>query len=167
MSRFNSYMKFLYKSGNQHGLHSPFVYGLLTKGLYQKVPKYKGKKKTKVFVERIISYLNVQTLALLSAEGPASIKVKELDRLLVPGMLYDAIWIQKPLDIELIDPKALLNSMHNNSVVIIDRRRGSKSNSLWYKIKNDSGFTATIDFYYFALAFKRSEQLKQHFTLRM
>ena len=30
-----SYLKFLLKSQNQHGLHSPFVYYFVTKGLYK------------------------------------------------------------------------------------------------------------------------------------
>lgn len=33
-----SYLKFLKKSSNQHGVHSPFVYDLLTKCLYTKSP---------------------------------------------------------------------------------------------------------------------------------
>ncbi|MHC5309380.1 hypothetical protein ACYSNM_04790 [Myroides sp. LJL116] len=167
MNRWNSYIKFLYKSGNQHGLHSPFVYGLLTKGLYHKEPKYKGKKKKKVFVNRILSYLKVQTLCVLTTEH---INVKGVDQIqsqLTPLKRYDAILIQRPSSIESITVKALLQAMHNDSVVILDKTKGSKSNDLWYRIKKDPGFTATIDFYYFGLAFKRTEQLKQHFILRM
>jgi predicted O-methyltransferase YrrM len=35
-SRILSYINFLFKSKNQHGVHSPFVFDLLTKCLYQK-----------------------------------------------------------------------------------------------------------------------------------
>ncbi len=35
--RILSYLKFLYRSGNAHGLHSPFVYSLYTTGLNQKI----------------------------------------------------------------------------------------------------------------------------------
>lgn len=167
MSRWNSYIKFLYKSGNQHGLHSPFVYTLLTKGLYLKEPKYKGKKKKKVFVHRILSYFKVQTLCVLTTEH---LHIKGIDQIqsgLTPLKTFDAILIQRPSFIESITVKGLLEAMHNDSVVILDKTKGSKSNDLWYRIKKDDGFTATIDFYYFGLAFKRTEQLKQHFTLRM
>lgn len=37
--RVNSYIQFLIKSKNQHGVHSPFVFDLLTKCLYQKEDK--------------------------------------------------------------------------------------------------------------------------------
>ncbi|TVZ25601.1 methyltransferase family protein [Gillisia sp. Hel_I_86] len=36
MHQILAYIKFLYKSTNQHGVHSPFVYDLLTKCLYSK-----------------------------------------------------------------------------------------------------------------------------------
>ena len=31
-----SYLRFLVRSTNQHGVHSPFVYDFVTKGLYRK-----------------------------------------------------------------------------------------------------------------------------------
>ena len=39
MTEFISYLQFLYHSKNQHGVHSPYVYDLLTKCLYRKAPK--------------------------------------------------------------------------------------------------------------------------------
>ncbi len=37
-SIYSSYIKFLIKSTNQHGIHSPFVYNFVTKCLYKKIP---------------------------------------------------------------------------------------------------------------------------------
>lgn len=36
LSLFFSYLKFLWQSTNQHGVHSPFVFDFVTKGLYKK-----------------------------------------------------------------------------------------------------------------------------------
>ena len=39
MNLFLKYLKFLTKSSNQHGVHSPFIYNLITKGFYTKTNK--------------------------------------------------------------------------------------------------------------------------------
>ncbi len=44
MTKVSSYLKFILKSTNQHGVHSPFVYNLTTKCFYNK--KNTSKKKT-------------------------------------------------------------------------------------------------------------------------
>ena len=44
MSKAFSYIKFIYCSNNQHGIHSPFVYDLTTKCFYKKTKLSKSKK---------------------------------------------------------------------------------------------------------------------------
>ncbi len=46
------YIKFLFKSTNQHGVHSPFVYNLVTKCFYDKA-KYAEYHKIKDFIKRL------------------------------------------------------------------------------------------------------------------
>lgn len=43
-----SFIIFLYKSTNQHGVHSPFVYNLVTKCFYKKTDSLKGKLIAKI-----------------------------------------------------------------------------------------------------------------------
>lgn len=44
MHQLKAYLKFLLRSTNQHGVHSPFVYGLLTKCFYKKEKKGSHRK---------------------------------------------------------------------------------------------------------------------------
>ncbi|MHC5201206.1 hypothetical protein [Myroides sp. LJL119] len=175
MGRFNSYLKFLYKSSNQHGVHSPFVYSLLTKGLYKKSPQYRKRKKSKAFVERVFRYFKVKNVAVIN-HNKEKVVLPNITDLCFKSFKadqgqYDAIWIQKTKqnsgkkDICL---DSLILAMSNDSFIILDKAKGgSNIQSLWYAIQKDDRFTVTIDFYYYGLAFIRQEQLKQHFILRM
>lgn len=172
MGKLNSYLKFLYKSSNQHGVHSPFVYGLLTKGLYVKSPRYKRQRKQKVFLQRVFDYFQVKNVAIVSQKS-TPIHLVNLQGVAFNDFkafqgLYDAIWLTKPCKGQEICIEALIQSMGNDSFIVLDKSKGgSKIQELWYKILKDQRFTVTIDFYYYGLAFIRQEQLKQHFILRM
>lgn len=52
MYQFIAYIKFLFRSTNQHGVHSPFVYNLLTKCLYSK-KNNPNKKKLQDYYQHI------------------------------------------------------------------------------------------------------------------
>jgi len=54
MHQFVQYIKFLFRSKNQHGVHSPFVYNLITKCFYSKV-KYKDYIILKEFRKRLLN----------------------------------------------------------------------------------------------------------------
>ena len=67
-----NYFKFLLKSQNQHGLHSPFVYDFVTKGLYNKKIKNidlkeyselkKISQKQKKILSKILIYFKINTV---------------------------------------------------------------------------------------------------------
>jgi hypothetical protein len=67
-----SYIKFLLKSTNQHGVHSPFVFDFLIKGLYTKEIKNnsisgyselkKLSKKEQKVLSKIIAYFKIDQL---------------------------------------------------------------------------------------------------------
>ncbi len=52
MTVLKSYLKFLYKSKNEHGVHSPFVFSLLTKCFYdkKKYPEYQSLREYRKFL---------------------------------------------------------------------------------------------------------------------
>ena len=49
-----SYIKFIYNSNNQHGIHSPFVYDLTTKCFYKKT-KLSKSRKLKLYKNQLLS----------------------------------------------------------------------------------------------------------------
>jgi len=83
-----AYVKFLAKSTNQHGVHSPYVFDLVTKGLYNKSKKikeyskkqYKKNKPTKVSLENLelltrISKYTKPTHIMLAESAPSAVKI--------------------------------------------------------------------------------------------
>jgi len=59
-----SYLKYLWKGQDQHGLHSPFVYGILCECL-QSLPK---KTKTETYKQALQQYLNSKDFRQTSLE---------------------------------------------------------------------------------------------------
>ncbi|WP_299549974.1 class I SAM-dependent methyltransferase [Seonamhaeicola sp.] len=70
------YIKFLFKSTNQHGVHSPFVYDLVTKCFYdrQKYSEYDNLKEYRTQLLKNKNLINVNDL------GPGSKKTKDNER---------------------------------------------------------------------------------------
>ena len=64
--------------------------------------------------------------------------------------------------------KACLVSATNNSVFIFDDINWSKEmQEAWEEIKNNPKVTITIDTYFWGIVFFRTQQAKQHFTIRI
>ncbi|MGL4582933.1 MAG: hypothetical protein ACRCVU_08130 [Flavobacterium sp.] len=158
-----SYIKFWWKSGNEHSVHSPFIFNLLTKGLYPKDSRWSGQAKKDAFISRLETYYAPKSIGGIGENKSLLSNVVDLKTI---TDTVDMILVSK-YDQE-INVALLSCKMHNESVLIIDRRSGNEETELlWADIVKDEKFTATIDFYYFGVAYVRSEQLKQHFVLRM
>ncbi|WP_298781524.1 hypothetical protein [uncultured Polaribacter sp.] len=155
-----SYLKFLVKSTNQHGVHSPFVYDFVTKGLYQKVVKNNilnnytelkclSKKEQKV-VLKIVNYFNIDEiyfdLKTLSKSLSSDCKILFINNLILKPFLKD----------------------QNNYFIVINKiHRDKKTYNIWKKLIKNNQATVTIDLFYLGLIFFRKEQQKEHFTIRV
>ncbi len=151
-----SYFKFLYYSTNQHGVHSPFVYQFVTKGLYKKMEtttlidnynslKSLSKKEQKI-LSKIITYFNVDTISF------DSIASKNNNNLLF---------------IQQLNHKTFIKPKSNYCVVIKDIHQSKVTFSNWQKLIKNPKATVTIDLFYFGLLFFRKEQAKEHFIIRV
>ena len=141
MTILKSYLKFLYNSKNQHGVHSPFVFNLVTKCFYDKkyYPEYNClKSKQEKLIFRIEKYFDQN-------------KIIKIDHLL-----------------EMKRFEENLGYISNDSLIIIKNIHQSKlTEENWNKIKNNPKVTVTIDTFYLGIIFFRKEQKKEHFVVRV
>ena len=174
MHKFISYIKFLLKSTNQHGVHSPFVYGLVTQCFYDKnpYPEYAWlpfKKQRLVF--RCTRYFDVENVvvqeegkvyrkAIENANPKAVVsdigKIPEKTQLVFLGSIPEPSLFQK-----------LMAPLGNEAIVIIKGIYQSKNSTIsWQQIKQLEKVRVTIDIFHFGFVFFRKEQAKQDFVIR-
>ncbi|MDD7914315.1 hypothetical protein [Polaribacter ponticola] len=149
-----SYLKFLLKSTNQHGVHSPFVYDFVTKGLYKKITetnilninsefKNLSKKEQKI-LSKIITYFNI------NKENLDFSILKNKNNSLYTNNINE------------------FNFIKSNSFIIFHGIHQDKKAYLkWQEIIKNKDATVTIDLFYFGLIFFRKEQVKEHFNIRV
>ena len=163
---------FYFKSTNEHGVHSPFVFDFLTKCLYQKNNKQKElikegnlNSKTTQAIFRILNYFKPQTICYVGHElmnqnilfeNINVIKHENLEQ----NIKVDAIIISKAIDFE--EFENFSKEIHNDSFCLML----PSSKILWNSIKNHKKVTVTIDCNHFMLVFFRKEQPKQNFLIR-
>jgi hypothetical protein len=158
-----SYFKFLLKSSNQHGVHSPFVYNFVTKGLYKKVDsstKLEGfnldnslsKKEIKI-LKKIIKYFKPTSIT-------ANLKTESITLNKSNNLLFFNDLNKNEIN------KLSIN--YPNSIVVIKALHQNKSSlENWKHITHLEEATVTIDLFYFGLIFFRKEQAKEHFNIRV
>jgi hypothetical protein len=157
-----SYFKFLLKSTNQHGVHSPFVYDFVTKGLYKKVNsniKLKDftfddefSKKEEKILKKIIEYFKPTSIIINLNIEEITIN-KEFNLL-----FYSYLSKNKIKKIVAIYPKSfiIIKNIHQNKAM----------QKTWVEITQFQEATVTLDLFYFGVIFFRKEQAKEHFVIR-
>ena len=167
---FISYLKFLIKSTNQHGVHSPFIYNFVTRCLYNKqlvkpreIANYSSMMSRKQFISllKIIRYLEVK--AIFTDEKELSINENcSLLTQLQTATTYDLIFINYPKE----NLDFYLNYVHNDSIFIINNIHRKENEPLWRKLIENEKVTACINVYYQGYIFIRREQPKEVFYIR-
>lgn len=157
-----SYLQFLVKSTNQHGVHSPFVYNYITKGLYAaKKDPYITHKINQWLVQSIL-YFKPTKICFLD-EGLSVVAWKVYTNETVELAEADLI-------IERYAPEnhtrilQTINSMSNSQLLLIASYTYSKC--FFDELRNNPEITLVVDFYYGCLISKRIEQPKQNFFIR-
>lgn len=164
------YLQFWFSAYNEHGTHSPFVFNLLTKGLYPTDPRWKGVSRKEQFIDRLVVYFAPQQMATLEGKISKSLKadIPIVTYQADSSVGYDCILFQGTEVQTWPSVAGVAQTMHNDSLWIIDRREKEASvEKYWQEVVASTEMIVTLDFYYFGVAFKRKEQRKQHFNLRL
>lgn len=167
MYSFFQYIRFLFRSTNQHGIHSPFIYGYVTKCLYQKQPVLGPKAHQVLF--KSIPYLKVRKILLYTKTTALQQRLSEKYPFLIyEGAPYDLIYIEADQMKVVQYPTFFSHYCHNGTLILIkDIHKNSSIRRQWKLLCNRQEISVSIDFFYCGALFLRKEQVKQHFTIRI
>ena len=189
--RIASYIKFLYNSVNDHGVHSPFVFGLVSRGFYRKQPLITDVKFNPVaglnnstlnILFRVIAYFKSYKLIVLGDDEVATAVAETMRQaaeeintkiwfystyVSVPGGVDLAILAGKDTATLLPLMEQLKGDINNDSIAVVANIHESDvMEQAWETIKKDPNVTVSVDAYHLGLLFFRKEQQKQHFVIR-
>lgn len=174
MRKMIRYIKFLWKSTNKHGVHSPYVFLMITKCLYAKrliykediinYPKIFSKKQWELIV-RLLRYYPFENVLSDTEISPLKEQYK-LD--VVNGeskkTIYDFVILSDISKIE--NPSKILDFLSNDGLWLCTNIHQAKNRELWEDVVQSEKCTVVIDFYHSGLLSTRKEQQKQRFTIR-
>ncbi|HBS53230.1 MAG TPA: hypothetical protein DD806_04430 [Flavobacterium sp.] len=180
--RIQSYLQFLWHSKNEHGVHSPFVFLLLTQGLYTKKVRLaadalsnpnKSVSRKQQLLYKIIRYFEPKSILTIGAT-PSEIDVIALGspkaKFESDCDLYHCIFIHSDEFDSITNEKLeqLLKTTENDSFWILESIHANRvAEAFWSNLKSNPKVTVTIDTFHFGLVFFRKEQVEEHFILRV
>ncbi|WP_306352957.1 hypothetical protein [Flavobacterium sp. '19STA2R22 D10 B1'] len=192
-----SYLQFLWHSSNQHGIHSPFVYTLVTRCFYDQTikPKYSDLKASNSMVlknikllYRITHYFNPKKILLIGSDNSIAstiqlacpdAKIVLLNQTDTPTYfndtqsnieIFDFVYIENNLskDNLLTVVNSLSARIHNDSFIILNPiNKFAFQQDIWNSILTIPFVKVSINTYALGLLFFRKEQETEHFTVRV
>lgn len=169
MKFFFTYLLFLYRSTNQHGVHSPFVYSFITNGLYSKkhlssIVSIKNiSTKQLTAINKIILHLKCHSI-ICDSTICSNNKLSYSYFPPTVNTTFDAIIIS---EINHFQIDNILKLMHNNSILIVGNPHSEKNVPKWNALLAHPLTTALIDTFWLGFVFVRKEQKKELFVIRM
>jgi len=179
--RIQSYLQFLWHSKNEHGVHSPFVFLLLTQGLYNRKIKlpvadlstYKGvnSKKSRLLF-KIVHYFSPKSILIVgdtTFEKEVMALANPKSNIDIENAIYNCIYFSSIPTNSITNEtvEQLILTVENDSFWILeDIHANAAAEALWETLKQNPKVTVTIDTYHFGLVFFRKEQAKEHFIIR-
>jgi hypothetical protein len=158
------YLKFLWGSSNQHGVHSPFMYNYLTKCLY--APRNKTLDRSEDVLVKSIHYFDYKHIALFPDDPHLRQRLTRLCKApLIGGFPFDVIYVRAA---ESTFKKIDAHQIHNGTMLMVTgiyKNREAANN--WKALRQMDQAQVTVDLCHCGLIFFRREQARQHFKLRI
>lgn len=158
------YFCFLWYSKNEHSVHSPFVFSLITKCFYKERISVFCQNKKEKFLLKLQNYFRFKNVKIYSKTTEIQ-KMRSVFSWQESAREYDLLILDN-LNNFSIEKKT--KKMHNDSLLLLlSPYENNEKKQKWNEIIKSPIFTVTIDTFWFGLAFIRKEQKKQHFIIRL
>ena len=186
VNRLVEFIKYKWKASGRHGIHSPFIYDLIENGIRTSIIKaefYPNDSKNIDFqklVFKLLRYFKPQFILIDENKEITSWKnffqenFKDLKFQLNTEEFnnssntdeFDIIFILEPTNL-LEKVSKLIPYFGNNTILIVyDIRNQQLVFEDWRKLCEMKTFHVSIDFFHSGLLIFRSQQEKEHFTLK-
>lgn len=160
-----SYLSFLLKSTNEHGVHSPFVFNFVTKCLYSK--KKLHRNKTINIVLKSIAYFKFKTVEIGNSQEVEAIVMDTFQQVSLGGTKIDLLFTEQ-LNISKFVELLSEGKLHNDSMILLEGIHQNKHQQKnWENLIASPNITVSIDMFHCGAIFIRKEQVKEHFTIRI
>ncbi|SNZ00317.1 hypothetical protein [Flagellimonas pacifica] len=163
--KFITYLKFLSKSTNQHGVHSPFVFNYVTKCLYSEQKKHSNKSINILLKSN--DYFNFDRIKVLGSPSLDGEVKKMFQNQNQSKDSIDVLYTEK-LNLLLVEEILKQDRLHNDSMILIDSiYQSPKKHQAWKKLITSPKITVSMDLFHCGVLFIRKEQEKEHFIIRI
>jgi hypothetical protein len=180
------FIKYKWKAKGRHGIHSPFIFSLVEKGIQSELINSNFQSQNfknlhfEQFVFKLLKYFKTQNIFIDEQNGLnhwetffrknfSSLKIQlNLEELNKPSKnsSFDLIFISNSNQL-LEKLLKLMPYSKNETVFLIEGIRSNKySFEDWRKLCEMKTFHVSIDFFQSGLLIMRSQQEKEHFTLK-
>ncbi|MEO2051404.1 MAG: hypothetical protein ABGX00_06535 [Allomuricauda sp.] len=159
-----SYLQFLWKSTNEHGVHSPFVFNYVTQCLYGK--KQFSTQKTLNVLLKSIEYFKSKKIHVPNSDARKQVK-SAFPETAFDFTIFDVFYVYQ---MDKASFKKILSEgrLHNDSMVLVDGiHETPEAWQAWKDLIEMPEITVSIDMFYCGTIFIRREQVKEHFTIRI
>ena len=177
------YLQFIIKSTNHHGVHSPYVYNLITQCIYKKNNTFSIKQqqsnkqitlKKAALLDRLIRYTASKSVGVSKNKHDAIFHLfNSYKNILIDCIsstkaikMYDFVYFNLESDSYLMITDAFFKC-HNDSMMVIDQIHTSYQNKdTWNSLRQNPKVQVSINMFHLGILLFRKEQEKEEFYIR-